>query len=37
MSEKQIDPKNKFMHAIANDNTVTKLWKYRSLIQTYPN
>lgn len=37
MNEKVTDLKNKFLHAIANDNTVTKLWKFRSLIQTHPN
>jgi hypothetical protein len=37
MNDKPADPKNKFIHAIANDNIVTKLWKFRALIYSYPN
>jgi hypothetical protein len=34
--EKHTDLKQKFLHAIANDSIVTKLWKFRVFIQDQP-
>jgi hypothetical protein len=37
MNDKPTDLQRKFIHAIINDNVLTKLWKYRAFIHFYPN
>lgn len=32
-----VDLKSRFLHAIANDSPITKLWKFRVFIQLHPN
>lgn len=34
--EKGSDLKSKFLHTIANDSPITKLWKFRVFIQLHP-